>query len=430
MYSKWILGFFLFLSGSLAGADIAVITIASGEKYQTTVKMGTQSKENYCKRHGYDFIFCDHSLDESRHIYWSKIVLALDVMKDPKYEWIVWLDADTLIMNEDILIEDLIDEQMNFIISKDRNGINSGVFFIRNCEWSRCFLNEVYSRMDCMGHRWPEQTAISRVLKENIEYSSLAKIVPQRLFNSYPTKTSHSLLETYQPGDFILHFASIHSPNNLAICFEKFSKRVLNDRKLVNLDQYIGYYGFRLSPRDSKKNEGYITDEQMQQYSERLSKYPDIKTILEIGLNGGHSADFLFKNCPNLQKFVSFDINQHDYTQPAADYLKRCYKEKFQFIEGDSAITVPEYSLKFPNAKFDLIYIDGKHTCEYVIQDILNCQKLAHPDTILWIDDYTLFIRKAVQSLKRKGILNVVHKQNSSGKDGQRTWAEARYLFQ
>jgi hypothetical protein len=86
--------------------------------------------------------------------------------------------------------------------------------------------------------------------------------------------------------------------------------------------------------------------------------------------------------------------------------------------------------MKFPDTKFDLIYIDGKHTCEYVIQDILNCQKLAHPDTILWIDDYSLFIRKAVQSLKRKGILNVVHKQNSSGKDGQRTWAEARYLFQ
>lgn len=430
MLKKWFFGFILFFTFStLSAAEIAVITIASGDEYQKSVKLGTESKENYCKRHGYDFIFCDHPLDDARHVYWSKILLAQNVMKDPKYKWVVWLDADTLIMNQDIPLEDLIDENVNFLIGMDWNGINSGVFFIRNCNWSSKFLDEVYSRTDCLNLRWPEQLAIGKVLNEKAEYSTLAKIVPQRLFNSYPEEASSSLMSTYQPGDFLIHFASIHNLDNLAGCFEKYSKKVLNDRKLVGLDQYLGYYGFCLTPLHSENNEGYMSNEQKQQYIERLSKYPNIKSIMEIGLNGGHSADNFFKNCPNLQKFVSFDINMHPYTQPAADYFKRVYKDKFQFVQGDSALTVPFYKLNFPKEKFDLIYVDGKHTYEYVIQDILNSKQLAHENTILWVDDYGSFIQEAVQSLQQKGVLKVVHVQNSMGEHGGRSWAEARFIF-
>lgn len=420
---------FLFCIASLTAADIAVLTIASGGDYQKCVKLGTDSKRDYCQKHGYDFIFCEAQVDPSRSIYWSKLLLALQVLETDAYQWIVWLDADTIIMNQDIPLEDIIDKNVNFSIGKDWNGINSGVFYLRSCEWSRQFLTDVYSRTDCLSHHWPEQIAMAREIEENPEYGPLVKIVPQRLFNSYPHETSSSLASTYQPGDFLIHFASIHDHGYLLSLFQKYAPKAVNDRKLVTLDQYLGYYGFSLSPQDSHNNEGYMSNEQKQQYKERLSLYPDIESVLEIGLNGGHSADNFLQTCTNLKKFVSFDINMHGYTQPAADYFKRTYKEKFEFIPGDSALTVPQYASDFPDQKFDLIYVDGKHTYEYVIEDIMNCRALAHPDTILWVDDYWSFIQDAVLSLQAKGIIQVVHVQQSWGGHGGRSWMEARYVF-
>lgn len=420
---------FLFCITSLTAADIAVITIAHGKEYQKCVKRGTKSKRAYCKKHGYDFIFCKKSLDPSRKIYWSKILLALKVLENPSYKWVVWLDADTLIMNQDIPLEDLIDEKVNFCISQDWNGINSGVFFIKNCNWSKRFLTNVYARTDCLTEKWPEQTAIARELHEKPEFGSKAKIVPQRLFNSYPPEMRSSLTSTYQPGDFLLHFAGIRGSENLSKIFAKYSRQILNNRNHISLDQYLGYYGFNLSPQNSHINEGYMSNEQKKQYRKRLSLYPHIERILEIGLNGGHSAENFLQTCKNLKKFISFDINMHDYTPRAVEYFKRKYKNKFEFIAGDSTLTVPHYASSFPDQKFDLIYVDGKHTYEYVIKDILNCRAFAHSDTILWVDDYSSFIQEAVLSLQEKGMIKVVHVQKSNGRHGDRSWMEARYIL-
>ena len=420
----------IFCIASLTAADIAVITIAHGNDYQNSVRLGTESKRDYCQKHGYDFIFCEDQLDPSRQIYWSKILLALEVLENHSYLWVVWLDADTIIMNQDIPLEDLIDEKINFCIGQDWNGINSGVFFIRNCEWSKRFLTNAYSRTDCLSHQWPEQTAIAREIHEKPENRSLAKIVPQRLFNSYPPETSSSLINTYQPGDFLIHFASIHDNGHLSGLFHKYSQLVLNNRELVTLDQYLGYYGFNLSPQNTNIQEGcLLSNEQKEQYRERLSLYPHIESILQIGLNGGHCAENFLQTCKNLKKFVSFDANKHAYTSPAVDYLKRTYKEKFEFNEGDSALTVPQYASRFPAQKFDLIYVDGKHTYEEAFEDILNCRAFAHFNTILWVDDDGSFVQDAVLSLQEKGIIQIIHVQQSLNEHKNKSWMEARYIF-
>ncbi len=76
----------------------------------------------------------------------------------------------------------------------------------------------------------------------------------------------------------------------------------------------------------------------------------DAKNILEIGLNGGHSmAIFLLSN-PKLE-VLSFDICQHNYVKDIANYYKNKYN--FNFVEGDSLITVKEYN----NDKNMILYI-------------------------------------------------------------------------
>lgn len=427
---RFLLLFILCCHAYLAAADIAVVTIAAGEEYKDKVRLGTESKASYCQKHGYDFIYAEESQDPSRHIYWSKIVLMLKTLENPSYKWVVWMDADTLIMNTDIPLEDLIDDNYDFIISKDWNGINAGVFLSKNSDWSRNFLNNVYARTDCLNTNFPEQNAISSELQKP-ENGSLAKIVPQRLINSYPFETHWpSLITCYQQGDFLLHFASMASTNGpLKELFEKYAALVVDDRKLVTLDYYLGIYGFVLAPTHSWNNEGYMSNEQKEQFQEQLALHPNIESILEIGLNGGHSADNFVQSCQNLNKFVSFDINMHAYTPVAVEYFRRAFKDIFEFVEGDSAVTVPQYAQEYPDRKFDLIYIDGGHSYQACLYDIMNCKALAHPDTLVWIDDYNGWeIQGAVTNLQNSGFLELIAVHNSWGAHGIRSWAEVRYL--
>ena len=171
---KFVLLLSLLFTAALSAADIAVISLAIGESYNEKVKLGEENKRTYCQMHGYDFIFVQEKLDPSRHAYWQKILLALKTMQNPDYKWIVWMDADTLIMDQGIPLEDFIDQKSNFIVSENFNGINSGIFFVRNCEWSLKFLHSVYARTDCLSHTWPEQQAMALELK-NPAFSHLSK---------------------------------------------------------------------------------------------------------------------------------------------------------------------------------------------------------------------------------------------------------------
>ena len=107
----------------------------------------------------------------------------------------------------------------------------------------------------------------------------------------------------------------------------------------------------------------------------------DAKNILEIGLNGGHSmAIFLLSN-PRLE-VLSFDICEHMYVKDIANYFKNKYN--FKFIEGNSLYTVKEYD---NNTKYDVIHIDGGHGEDCVRNDLINCKKFAHKNTLMIFDD-------------------------------------------
>merc|ERR1711907_480059 len=113
------------------GMKIGVITLCIGKKYQKKWKTSIITKKIYCERNGYDFIYIDRILDTFRKPHWSKI-LALQTYLN-KYDWIFYSDADTHIMNLDFKLENIIKKYRfnNFlIITKDRNMINSGNFFI------------------------------------------------------------------------------------------------------------------------------------------------------------------------------------------------------------------------------------------------------------------------------------------------------------
>lgn len=183
---------------------IGVCSLTIGDEYKKITKYGRKTKVLYCEKNGYDFFDEEDVVDTTRPLTWSKIKIIQRHL--PSYDYIVWIDGDTLIMNDKIKLDNLINFDMkekDIMIAQDYTMINTGVMFIKNTEWTINFLNLVYNQTDFINHSNHEQAAFSHILDKNIfDAKYHIKVLPlqeQNKINSY--------WYTYQFNNcFILHF--------------------------------------------------------------------------------------------------------------------------------------------------------------------------------------------------------------------------------
>ncbi len=120
----------------------------------------------------------------------------------------------------------------------------------------------------------------------------------------------------------------------------------------------------------------------------KIVNQPNIKNVMEIGFNGGHSANLFLSLNPEI-KVTSFDLGEHSYVHDAKEYIDIKYPSRHTLILGDSRLTLPKF-IRMNSTKFDLIFIDGGHEFDIALMDITNCQYLAHTETIVIMDDTVL----------------------------------------
>jgi hypothetical protein len=133
---------------------------------------------------------------------WFKIPGALSLLSK-KYDWLILVDVDAVIVDHSVKLEEFMDPRYDAILGLDENGINTGVFFLRNSVWSRLFLAEAWTLTEePMNHIWWEQAAIMRMVKAD-GIRNHVKLSPQTHFNSY--------LRNGKLGNdsFIVHFPGI-----------------------------------------------------------------------------------------------------------------------------------------------------------------------------------------------------------------------------
>lgn len=123
----------------------------SGEKY---LKMHNSNINSYAKKFGYEYKFFDYC---PHNVYWCKIYLVLDLLKSNKYDYVVWLDSDTIIKNFTIDIGKIFNAFNSDIFigsdnNKNYNLINSGIFAISNTIIGINFLSDCINHFnkDCM----------------------------------------------------------------------------------------------------------------------------------------------------------------------------------------------------------------------------------------------------------------------------------------
>ena len=190
--------------------NFAVCSLAIGSDYKKSIKFCIESQERHAKKHGYTRITDESVFDVTRDATWSKIPLLQKYL--PDYDYIMWIDGDVLITNQDRKINefiDLIDPGKFLFIGRDFQGLNAGVFIIKNCPEALEFLSEVWTREDMARKLFHEQTAMTDLLATP-KYNGKVQIIPHQfinIMNAYDYRMDPRV--HWMPGDFCIHFAGI-----------------------------------------------------------------------------------------------------------------------------------------------------------------------------------------------------------------------------
>ena len=131
--------------------NIALLDVHN-KNYDKIAELAFPGKERYCEKHGYDFIRHTFTSLEPAHRgpTWGRVAALKEHL--PKYDWILYLDTDTIILNKEIRIEDQLSEK-NVVVGlmpEHQTGrpthVSTSAILMRSCDWSMSFIDDWYSQ--------------------------------------------------------------------------------------------------------------------------------------------------------------------------------------------------------------------------------------------------------------------------------------------
>lgn len=233
---------------SFKDKKIAIVTLFD-HNYSELATMSIKNKIEYANKHNYDFIYFDDIIDKTRPPQWSKVKAVESILKD--YDWVWWIDIDTLIMEFDIMLESLIDDNYDLIFtSNEYSYLSNGSSFFKNTQLTFDFLSDCYDlKHDCLknvnvnvfDH---EQQSMRQLILNVDKYKSKSKLIDERCCNSFCVTENEQVLSIYpswnldsniyQKGDFVIQFCG-RSFSERINDFEKYEKNVNFGSKTITI---------------------------------------------------------------------------------------------------------------------------------------------------------------------------------------------------
>jgi len=148
----------------------AIVSLGAGPQ-QRLLALAARSFRPYAARHGYDLHLHTEGVDTSRPLPWSKVRLLQRLQES--YELLLWLDADTVIVDQRTDLAGELDPARFLALVEHAAGggrfPNSGVMALRTGATCARFLDDVWAQEDLIEHRWWENAAICRLLGYELE---------------------------------------------------------------------------------------------------------------------------------------------------------------------------------------------------------------------------------------------------------------------
>lgn len=124
---------------------------------------------------------------------------------------------------------------------------------------------------------------------------------------------------------------------------------------------------------------------------ELVRKMPSNSTLCQTGFNYGTSAFAMFCAADPGVQLYSWDLGEHPYVKPADALIQATFQKRHFLTLGDSTVTLKHaIAGKGPlprHKKCDFVFVDGGRSNEVATADILNFKSLAHPGSMLVVDD-------------------------------------------
>jgi hypothetical protein len=145
----------------------------------------------YANKHGYSYI--KKIVKNNDYQNWHPTWIKIDVLKTylPLFEYLVWIDADAVFVNQDVKIEDLISDDIDLILPKlevDKISGNmwthtsTGLMVWKNSEWSNSMLNLLWNEPKQFRFEFfHEQSRLDELLHENFKLDGGENILNKRI---------------------------------------------------------------------------------------------------------------------------------------------------------------------------------------------------------------------------------------------------------
>lgn len=122
-----------------------------------------------------------------------------------------------------------------------------------------------------------------------------------------------------------------------------------------------------------------MNDQSLHEYLRSVALNPGVRSYLEIGTRDGDSLRQVVANSPVLGRIAVCDMwgplyggtGRGSHAHIDAMLNEFVYTGQREFYDGDSKATVPTIS-----GTFDLVLVDGDHSAEGAMADLVNCWPL------------------------------------------------------
>jgi hypothetical protein len=219
---------------------IVLCTLAINDWYRDIVKYALKNIQYYCNKHNYDCVIhteldIDTVFDNTRAPCWYKIKLIEKLLKEKKYDYIVWLDADCQILKHEVPLDYFINKYFKhdteIVLTQDTNTFNTGIMFIKNSKFNLNLMDRIWNNATDFFKDFHEQTSFAEIFESDDTIKKHVAVVPYGIKDEIVVYWAN-----YYPGNnFLIHCARC--------AFDKLSFMFMMD----------SYYPFKLDEEDEEE---------------------------------------------------------------------------------------------------------------------------------------------------------------------------------
>jgi FkbM family methyltransferase len=376
---------------SSAGECSRVIcSLATGD-YRSLLSRSALSFERYAERWGWDLVLSTEHLADGRPAPWAKVPLLRSLLDE--YDWVLWLDADVVIVDLDADISAEIQDDKDLYLVEhpwlEQYTANSGVVLLRSCAWSRDFLDQVWALDRYAEHPWWENAAVLHLLGYGLEPARLVEPTPWLRGTKFIDRRWNSI-----ELDRSEHPAFVH--------------RGFYDLR-TRIRQVTGDLACALGSADPL-TAGWDRPARRIATVADVSRRDEIPLLLnslgligagvEVGVRKGHFSEHILEHWRG-EKLISIDpwraeprdeyIDISNVTQDEHDgnYSETCQRlarfgQRSELWRGTGAEAIPA----FPAECLDFVYLDARHDAQSVSDDLESWWPLVRPRGLIAGHDY------------------------------------------